>query len=51
MEEKHKNYDKLIDIDMDEVDEKIQKYMERPVIFDTKKISKEEFEKLTTRGS
>lgn len=50
MEDKFANYDTLIDVNMDDVDKKIKKYMERPVIFDAKKISKEEFEKLTTRG-
>ena len=45
------NHDKLVDIDLDEVDAKVQKYMERPMLFDPKKISKEDFEKMMEKGS
>lgn len=46
IDEKYPNHDKLLDIDMDEIDAKVEKYMQRPLLFDPKQISEEEFEKL-----
>lgn len=46
LDEKFKNYDKLVDIDLEAVEKNIQKYMERPALFNPQKINKEEFEKL-----
>lgn len=46
IDEKYKNYDKLVEIDLEEVEKSIQKYMERPVLFNPQQINKEQFEKL-----
>lgn len=50
MDSNFQNYDKLTEIDLDKIDEKIAEYMKRPVLFDAKRISKEEFEKMVSKG-